>query len=353
VKKVLFINPFGIGDMIFSLYAVQALQEVRPGIRADLLCNERTVGLARFYPGLSRTYEFNRDRFRAVLSKDPLRFAGMHRELVSQWRQERYDALFDYSLGREFSFLGFLAGIPRRYGFDYKRRGFFLNKKIAFEGYEGGPVAETQLELLKLAGVEASSKGGVLGWSVSEQAEGRARILLKDAPTDHWMALAPGGGQSWGANAVFKQWGPEKFVQTAHAWAGKMGGRVLLLGDTSEKKLLEDVKSRLAAPCVLVCGEELSVVASLLKKVRFLLCNDGGLLHLAHSLGVRTVSLYGPVDEKVYGPYGQDPAHEVVTEPVSCRPCYSRFKFPPCPYEGRCLKELSVQKVLESVHKIA
>ena len=353
MKKVLFINPFGIGDMIFSLYAIQALQKERPGLRADLICNERTIDLARLYPGVSRTYEFNRDLLRTALSKNPFLFAGMYRKLVSEWRKEGYDALFDLSLGREFSFLGFLAGIPQRYGFDYKNRGFFLNKKRAFQGYEDRPVAQTQVELLELAGVRAVSAGGALGWNIPRSAEGRAGELLAAAPGRDWIAVAPGGGQSWGPNAVYKQWEPAKFAETADRWAKKNGGSVLLLGDVSEKGLLEGVQKRLSAPSVLACGEEMSAVAALLKRSRFLLCNDGGLLHLAHSLDVRTVSLYGPVDERVYGPYGKGAPHEVVTEPVSCRPCYSRFTFPPCPYEGRCLKELSVQKVLESVDKIA
>ena len=86
---------------------------------------------------------------------------------------------------------------------------------------------------------------------------------------------------------------------------------------------------------------------------KLLLCNDGGLLHLGNTLGVKTVSIFGPVDEKVYGPYGNDTPHEVLAQPVPCRPCYKDFHFPPCPHERRCLEELTAEKVLDAVKKIS
>jgi ADP-heptose:LPS heptosyltransferase len=137
------------------------------------------------------------------------------------------------------------------------------------------------------------------------------------------------------------------------AWSRKAGGGVILLGDSGERKILESVQRGLQAPYAVACGEPLGVVGAILSRSRLLLGNDGGLPHLAHSLGVRTVSLFGPVDETVYGPYGDGVPHERVTVPVPCRPCYRRFHFPPCAHERRCLTEISVQKVLESMDKIA
>lgn len=353
MKKVLFINPFGIGDVLFSLYSVEALQRARPGVRVDLLCNERVASLARLHSGLTRVYEFDRDALRATRSKAPLSFARAYAGLVSEWRRERYDAVFDHSLGREFSFLALLAGIRSRFGFDYKNRGHFLSGKLPFGGYEGVPVAETQLGLLRLAGVAAVSPGGALAWRIPDGSRKRAESLLADARVRSWMALAPGGGASWGADAVYKQWDPERFAEAASAWAEKSGAGVLLVGDRSEKDLLESVRARLRVGGAVVCGEGLDTVSALLARTRFLLANDGGLVHLAHSLGVPTVAIYGPVDEKVYGPFGDGAPHRKLSAEVPCRPCYTRFHFPPCPHRRRCLTELSVQKVLESMDKIA
>jgi ADP-heptose:LPS heptosyltransferase len=127
---------------------------------------------------------------------------------------------------------------------------------------------------------------------------------------------------------------------------------VLLLGDTDEQPLLEDVKKGISAPVLVAAGLRMEVVCALLQCCSLLLCNDGGLLHLANALGVSTVSLYGPVDETVYGPYGSGGRHEVLTQAVPCRPCYQKFHFPPCEHQRRCLDELSVEKVSAALQKI-
>ena len=350
MKKVLFVNPFGIGDAIFSFYVLGALKRAHPEARVDFLCNERTRELTGMNPDITRAYEFNRDQLREVRSRSLVDFLKAYRSLISDWKDERYEAMFDLSLGREFSFLGMMAGIPRRFGFDFKRRGLFLTHRTAFSGYEGRPVVETQLDLLRRAGIEVPKKIPTLTWSIPDSHERTAEALLKGESS--WVVVAPGGGFSWGSDSVFKQWEPEKFVLTANHWARSRGG-VLLLGDASERGLLGHVRGGLRVPHVVVCGESLGVVAALLRRSQLFLGNDGGLLHFAHSLGVPSVSVFGPVDEKAYGPYGNDAPREVVASTVACRPCYKSFHFPPCPYDRRCLSEITVQNVLESIDKIA
>ena len=89
---------------------------------------------------------------------------------------------------------------------------------------------------------------------------------------------------------------------------------------------------------------------SLLARLNLVICNDGGPLHLAVSQGVKTVSIFGPVDPRVYGPYPAEPdRHRVIlNEELRCRPCYHQFRLPPCPYERACLTSISVDDVLEA-----
>lgn len=356
MKKILFVNPFGIGDALFSMTAVEAARKSLPGVEIGFLCNERVRELISLCAGVTTVHEFHRDRMRELRTKDPLRFLGEYAAFIRNIAEKKYDTMVDYSLGREFSFLGLCAGIRRRIGFDHRGRGFFLTEKKAFVGYEKKPVVETQLELLSALGVKTDERPLGLALNISPELEKRATLFFQHealGEAESFIAVAPGGGRSWGANAVYKQWDPEKFAGVTNAWCAQTKTAVLLIGDESERALLETVRAMLVVPCKIVCGQSLGVVAVLLKRVRFLLGNDGGLIHLAHALGTRTVSIFGPVDEKVYGPYGTHTRAETVTEAVPCRPCYSRFHFPPCPHERRCLTGLSVEKVLGSLKKIA
>ena len=352
MKRILVINPFGIGDVIFSMTAVEALRRAHPGAMIGFLCNERTEGLVRMNASVEQVFVFNRDLFRELARKSPFLFLGKLKSLLGEIKKARFDTLFDLSLGREYSFFAMLIGIKKRVGFDYKGRGIFLTHKKKLDGYSEKPVAEIQSELLsRTSGVrlENHSHPGGVRFTVSDEARSEASIFLEKRainPSDKVIAVAPGGGRSWGKNAHFKQWDPERFAEVANQLSGPLGYKALLLGDAGERVLLEKTAALIKVPAVTAAGEPIDKVCALLLRADLLLCNDGGLLHLANALGVKTVSLFGPVDEKVYGPLGNETPHAVLTEPVPCRPCYQNFHFPPCPYEKRCLSNLSVEKVV-------
>ena len=69
--------------------------------------------------------------------------------------------------------------------------------------------------------------------------------------------------------------------------------------------------------------------------------NDSGAMHLAAALGRPVVAIFGPTDERATRPLGD---HDVITEPVFCRPCMLRD----CPIDHRCMKRITVDRVVEA-----
>lgn len=354
---MLIINPFGVGDVIFTIPLAEAMRGAGVSV-IGFICNERTADLVRMDTAIDKTFVFNRDRYRKLWNKHPFLFYRKLRVFLSLFKEERYDAVLDLSLGREYSFFAKLLGIRERLGFNYKSRGTFLTKKISLAGYEGRPVAEFQLDLLSLLGISRPKELPHLSLKVSESVRIEAVALLKKNgfhDGDRLLAVAPGGGRSWGAAAVFKQWNPERFAQAADDFCRSFAPskKVILLGERSETDLLEKVKALMKTSALTVSFAPLDQVSALLLRSDAVLCNDGGLMHLANALGVKTVSIFGPVDEVAYGPYGGQAMRQVLTQDVPCRPCYKRFHFPPCPYERRCLTELPVEKAVAALKKIA
>jgi ADP-heptose:LPS heptosyltransferase len=72
---------------------------------------------------------------------------------------------------------------------------------------------------------------------------------------------------------------------------------------------------------------------------------------MAVGLGLNTVSIFGPVDEKIYGPYPMTKDHAVISKSdVPCRPCYKKFKYKIC--ENRtCLTSINAEDVLSAAHR--
>ena len=91
-------------------------------------------------------------------------------------------------------------------------------------------------------------------------------------------------------------------------------------------------------------------MAALFEQCRLAIVNDAGPLHVAVAVGVKTVSIFGPVDPKIYGPYPAE-GHSVVQKDLPCQPCYRRFCMANCEHIS-CLSELSVEEVYRKVKGI-
>jgi ADP-heptose:LPS heptosyltransferase len=174
-------------------------------------------------------------------------------------------------------------------------------------------------------------------------------LFSRNRAAKKFVAVIPGGGASWGEQASRKRWYAEGFIEAADAISAR-GFDVLVLGDASEKALCGYVASGMKKPPAAVeNGLSLKRYISLLSRAGLVLCNDGGPLHIAVALGVKTVSVFGPVDERVYGPYPLTGDHRVIkAEGLACRPCYDRFKLPECEFDARCITDVSPHRVAEA-----
>jgi ADP-heptose:LPS heptosyltransferase len=102
----------------------------------------------------------------------------------------------------------------------------------------------------------------------------------------------------------------------------------------------------------LVGKTSLEEVVALISKLNLLVTNDGGPLHIAVACGIKTVSIFGPVDDLVYGPYPPQDTNIVLKTDLSCRPCYKKFKMPACDKNRECISRISVDQVYDAVRRL-
>jgi len=348
--RILIANPFGIGDVLFSLPLVRALREAEKNSSIGYLCNRRTEELVAAWPELDWCLTFEKDEFRAALRDSKMKGIRFLNRTLRAIRKERFDLLIDLSLGWHTGFAGILCGIPRRVGFNFHGRGKFLTRAVPLNGFSGRPVTEHYLDLLEP--LEIARPAAVsTEIKLPERIEEETRHYLENQglnPSVRMAGIVPGGGASWGPNAVYKQWPAERFALAADHLA-RRGDQILLIGDARELPLCRAVADRMShPPRLIVQTPSLLLLAGLLRRCEIVIGNDGGTLHLAAAVGTPTVSIFGPVDPTVYGPQSGGPSHRVVSKTLACRPCYRSFRFPPCPWENACLKDLEVAPVTEA-----
>jgi len=350
--KILIVNPFGIGDVLFTTPLISNLKEAFPDSYIGYVCNVRTKDVLLSNPNIDITFIYEKDKFRKLWKVSKILCIKKVLRLLKSIKKKRFDVVFDLSLAQEYGFFLWLIGIKKRIGYSYKNRGIFLTDKVNINGYDKKHIADYYVELLRFMGMQKKQKNLKFPISESELAWARS-YMAKQGVTDQDLVigLVPGGGASWGADAHRKQWPPHRFAGLANEIRERFNARIVLFGDCIETPLCNQVASLIKSDPVMACGNiTISRFAALLGRCTLVVCNDGGPLHIAVSQGVRTISIFGPVDPLVYGPYPGDGQHIVVEKSMGCRPCYVKFKLKECRHAD-CLSSIEVGEIMGGINK--
>jgi len=353
-QRILIVNPFGIGDVLFSTPLIRAVRRAFPQAHVAYLCNRRTQEILRRNQDLNELFVYEKDEVLALWRRSRLAAIRTVVSLLGQVRRRRFDLAIDLSLGERYSFMLAVLGVPRRIGFDFRHRGRFLTHRFAMDGYQDQHVVDYYTQLLEMIGIRQLDRQLHLDPMQGERLAVEHRLRQLDLREgQHVIGLVPAGGVSWGRHAHFRRWPQAKFVEVGRHVSARYGARILIFGEPSDRSICTGIAQAIGPAAVDLSGQtSFGEFVGLLARCDLVICNDGGPLHLAVSQGVKTVSIFGPVDPVVYGPYGSVDHHRVVTKSLPCRPCYHQFKLPPCPYDRACLNELSIDEVLPAVEKM-
>ena len=349
--RILIINPFGIGDVLFSTPLVSNLKAAMPESYIGYICNIRTKGVLYNHPQIDEIFIFEKDQYRQLWRESRFKSIEKFISFLLQIKKKKFDVVIDLSLGHQYSFFFRLIGIRKRIGYNYKNRGRFLTHKIDIKGYEHRPIVDYYLDLLKF--LDIRPKKFNLTMNVPAQNKEWAERFLKDnglGRNSLIIGIIPAGGASWGKDFSYRHWPWENYAKVADRAISELNAKVIIFGAPSEQDICQKVQATMRERAISAYGKtSLKQFAALLAKCNLIICNDGGPLHMAVSQNVMTVSIFGPVDEKVYGPYPPGPEHIVVTKNIDCRPCYRRFKLPVCPRNRQCIRDISTDEVFKII----
>ncbi|MEW5894590.1 MAG: glycosyltransferase family 9 protein [Candidatus Omnitrophota bacterium] len=346
-RKILIVNTFGIGDVLFTTPLIQNIKEQSPDVILGYIANARTAPILKHHPLINHVYIYERDEFYEVYRRSRRAFLKKSFDFIRDIKACGYDLVIDLSLNMSTGLLMKLAGVAKRVGFDYKGRGRFLTDKIPLKGYEGKHIIEFYGEILQWLGLRPGQMAMKFPMD-SADVQHVSEILESHASKAPVVTIVPGGGASWGRDASRKRWIPQNFAQVADRLAGSCGATVVLSGGHEDRKLGEIISGLMKNPVIDLTGVlTLGQSAALFSKSRVVVTNDGGPLHMSVAAGTPTVSIFGPVDERVYGPY-PSAGHKVVCSNIACRPCYRRFRVAQCDHIS-CLKKLDTDQVFRAV----
>jgi len=352
---MLIVNPFGIGDVLFSTPLVRALRRAFPHAYLAYLCNRRTEEILQRNEHLDELFIYEKDELIGLWNRSKRACLTSVCSLLRHIRRRRFELAIDLSLGERYSFLLACLGVPRRIGFDFRRRGRFLTHRFVMEGFQDQHVVEYYAQLLAMLGIHLLDRQLELVFTNEDRLAVEQRLgPLQFQNGQRVIGLVPAGGISWGVQAHFRRWPKEGFIQVGQALSEQYGAKILVFGESRDHEVCVEIAQAIGPAAVDLSGKTtLGQFVGLIGRCDLVVSNDGGPIHIAASQSVPTVSIFGPVDPEVYGPYPRTAEHHIVYKAeLPCRPCYHQFKLPPCPYERACLTDIEPAEVLAACEQL-
>ncbi|MBW2195530.1 MAG: lipopolysaccharide heptosyltransferase II [Deltaproteobacteria bacterium] len=275
---------------------------------------------------------------------------GKHKGLTGKFRlakalrKAKFDGAIIFQNAFEAALLAYLAGIPKRVGYDTDGRGLLLTDAIAVDAYRK-QIHETEyyLGILSGAGLRTSGRNLTLVVSDDERSQaGRTLMKYQFEPTDKIIGISPGA--TYGSA---KRWSPGRFAALCDRLCESRGVHIVIFGGPDERAIGEHVRKLMKYTAVNLCGRtNLREAAALTEKCSLFITNDSGLMHIAAALDVPLVAIFGSTNPVTTGPVGIN--SHIVRVPVPCSPCLKAK----CPTDHRCMNEITVDMVYEVVEGI-
>jgi ADP-heptose:LPS heptosyltransferase len=162
----------------------------------------------------------------------------------------------------------------------------------------------------------------------------------------------PGARMLLGLRHKFhKTWPEQRWTELGQLVCSELHARVVLLGAGYERRIAERIARGIHAPrglepIVAAGATSVGMLAALLDRMDLVFSVDTGTMHMAAALGVPTVALFGPTDQRHHGPYRRPESAIVLKGGVECSPCFKPRR-KQCK-ENVCMTEIHAEQAFEA-----
>lgn len=349
-KKILVIRHRFIGDTVLTVPFLRNLRHACPDTQIDMLIAPNTGDIIKNCPYIDNFiyYDLNKK----------YRYEGVginNSEISSFWgyikflRKQKYDKV--YILKRSFSsaVMAFAAGIKERIGFGTEFRSFLLTKSVPY--IENKHEIECFLDVLRADNIEVKDNY-LENWCTEEEFEKVEKVFekynLKNSNNKKIILHATSGNPK-------KQWETEKWAKIVQWLSDEKDAQVIFNGAKQDYAVydkilshLEENGNKLKIKPANLCGEfSIRETLAFTKMCDLIAGCDSGNLHIAASVGVPVIGIYGPMNTIKWRAWEDNSV--VIKTDLPCQPCGLKKA---CKRDFQCIKDISVNQVKEEIEKL-
>lgn len=341
-NKILVIKYRFVGDTVLTVPFLRNLKYQYPEVKIDMLVEAVSGEFLKHCPYIDHLIIYENkptyDSEKLIIPPDKS-FIGLTKFIKAQ----KYNMSF--LLKRSFSsaLMTFLAGIPLRIGFDTDARRYLLTHKVSYDTIKHE--ADCFLDLLRQVNIPVKDTF-LEAWSGPSEQEYIKNLLAGKTSSCAKKVLINAGTSN-----PNKKWSESAFALVIEELINNFDSQIFFLGIEKEKELYNQILSKISKPLkypVINMLGETNIVESveLLKRMDLIIGVDSGMLHLAASVGIPAISIFGPMNDTKWAPLSDNST--ILTADVPCRPCNLHKD---CTQGLICMNTISHRQVIAAAAK--
>jgi heptosyltransferase-2 len=312
--KIVVRMPNWIGDFVMALPILEDLKTKYPNSYLVVICKGGLDQLLISNPFVNEIYRIDKRRFSKL-------------RLILYLMKNTFDLGFLLTNSFSSALYFFFGRVKKRYGFIHAFRSFLLSHPKPFPK-------------------DRDRKHLVLTYKdlIDSKSQTTPKLYLK--PNERRIGKTIFGINPSAHYGSAKCWPKERFREVIERLIKEVpNSEVLVFGDASSFELVNDICKSAPKEVTNLCGKTtLKELVEIIGTLDVFLTNDSGPMHIAASMQVPMVAIFGSTSPIITGPYQFG---TVIKKNAACSPCFKRK----CPIDLRCMTEISVDEVVKAMKK--
>ena len=345
-KKILIIRLSAIGDVVDVLPALRCLRSNFPESRISWLVEDRASAVLSDNPDIDDVIVFPRKKWRREILKVNRVFSTLS-DILSFYRKlhgECYDLVLDFQGNLKSGIMDLITGSENRVGF---AKGFSKEFNYLFTRYKVYPQNKREhridknLSLLKGIGFKAEFQNPELPVSRPDL-EYISKFIDENNKCSVPLIIINPCTSEYGS---YKRWSTLNYARLADMILEKYDVKVVFIWGPNELEIVNEIVSHMKQKALVACKTTIKQLIELMRRAGLYIGGDTGPLHIASTLCIPTVAIFGPKDPILYGPYNENAA--IISKELPCSPCRDRTCSDP-----ECLTKILPEEVFQAVNQL-
>jgi len=319
VKSILFITLTNLGDIILTTPVLERLCDEFPGARVDVITGPAGKEIFLTHPAVRELIVYKKGASLKDKMSQFFYLCSKGHDLVIDMKR----SLAPYFIGSKVCVgaLSFIKPTHRKAVMHKREEHLSVLKTLGID-----PFVNNRF-FLPVSNYDKTFIDGFMGWIGEEK-----NVVINP-----------------GAKSHLKRWDAGKFATLADRLISELGCKIFITGNERDAEIVNVMLSNMKNKAFDLCGKtSIGSLAELMRRSSLVITGDSAPLHVASGVNAPTIAIFGPSNEKKYGPLSD--RNKVIKPDVPCRPCEKAL----CrvgPTEG-CLSKISVEEVFKAAKEM-